>query len=463
MHRHFLLAVSCLLVFGVTAFIALPVANAQHPPQNNVDTATHAATPTCTETDTPIPTDTATPTPTETPTPTSSFFPLSYLPFVRKAQEPTPTPTPTLTPTSRPPETLLFCRAPRIDIPDNDPAGLSDVLYISDPRLVLQVSLYVDIHHTWIGDVIVTLQHQDTGKTITAVDRPGVPDQSNGCEYNNMIVIFDDLAAQPAENKCAASPAGVSGVYLPEQPLSVFAGDPITGTWSINVSDNYKADTGSLRQWCIEVTLADTRPEPTPTPTPIELPDSASISGMSGEDQHRPLDCESRSAVDWAAHWDYQIPELQFFANLPESDDPDRGFVGDVWGTWGQVPPDDYGVHAAPIASLLRDYGLEAYAYRSLSYDTLRAEIAAGRPVIVWIIGDADHNIKNGIPEYYTADSTGRTTVVAAYEHTMIILGYTPHSVTALNGEQIKTFSLNHFLDSWSALRFMAVLAIPPP
>jgi uncharacterized protein YvpB len=161
--------------------------------------------------------------------------------------------------------------------------------------------------------------------------------------------------------------------------------------------------------------------------------------------------------VDWANYFGIYIDELDFFFSLPESDDPDTGFVGDVNGTWGQIPPNDYGVHAAPVAELLRAYGLTAYAYRSLSWDELRAEIAGGRPVIVWVIG----SVLNGIPRYYTANSNQHTTIVARYEHTVMVIGYSTDNVNILDGGSIYTRSIDQFLDSWSALRNMAVLGRP--
>jgi uncharacterized protein YvpB len=195
---------------------------------------------------------------------------------------------------------------------------------------------------------------------------------------------------------------------------------------------------------------------PTPTPPPVNLPSSAIIHNVKGEDQALPLDCESRSAVDWANYFGVTIDELDFFDLLPHSDNPDKGFVGNVNGNWGQIPPDPYGVHAEPVAEALRDHGLQAYAHRPLSWDALRAEIAASRPVFVWIIG----SIENGIPVYYTP-SDGLHTVVARREHTVIVTGYTESDVFYLNGDTIYAKSVGQFLDSWSALGNMAITTQP--
>ena len=73
-----------------------------------------------------------------------------------------------------------------------------------------------------------------------------------------------------------------------------------------------------------------------------------------------PLSCEASAATDWAAYFGKKIDEYEFQNRLPQSDNPNKGFVGNVFGTWGQVPPAPYGVHADPVATLLQDYGLDA-------------------------------------------------------------------------------------------------------
>jgi LysM repeat protein len=178
---------------------------------------------------------------------------------------------------------------------------------------------------------------------------------------------------------------------------------------------------------------------------------------LAGRPQSLPLDCESRSAVDWAAFFGVAIDELEFFGRLPLSDDPDAGFVGDVYGRWGQIPPDAYGVNAAPIAAVLQSYGVSARAVKGMTWDELRAELDAGRPVIVWIIGA----VRDGVAVQYTAPSTGNTSLVAPYEHTVIVAGYGPDSVTVVDGGQRYSRTLAQFLSSWGVLGNMAIAAQP--
>jgi LysM repeat protein len=197
-----------------------------------------------------------------------------------------------------------------------------------------------------------------------------------------------------------------------------------------------------------------------PTAAAASLPVSAYISGVTGHAQALSLSCEARSAADWAAYWGVDISEIDFQQGLPGSDNPDRGFVGSPNDPWGSIPPHSYGVYARPVAARLREYGLKAEAQRGLAWDDLRSEIAAGRPVIVWIIGQ----MWNGTPLGYTA-SDGKKTTVARFEHTMILIGYDTsqvHVVDAYSG-LTQTYALSTFLKSWSVLGDMAVFGQGSP
>lgn len=185
------------------------------------------------------------------------------------------------------------------------------------------------------------------------------------------------------------------------------------------------------------------------------LPEQAYISGLVGYPQRFSLSCESRSAVDWAGFWGVSIREKKFLNSLPRTDNPDTGFVGNPSAEWGYLPPDSYGVHAEPVAALLREYGLQAEAHRGLTWDDLRSEVATGRPVIVWVIGQ----MWPGNPVNYTA-TDGHTTAVARFEHTMVLVGYDParvHVVDAFSGRTL-SYPVKRFLASWKVLGRMAVV-----
>src|SRR5207253_6222577 len=132
---------------------------------------------------------------------------------------------------------------------------------------------------------------------------------------------------------------------------------------------------------------------------------------------------------------------------LPVSADPDIGFVGSVDGAWGQVPPYAYGVHAGPVARLLQDIGVPAYYHLYTPWSAVQAEIAAGRPVIVWVTG----HVAAGQGQIYIAPG-GHRTVVAPFEHTVIVVGYDRETVTISDeGRQYRRF-LSTFFAAWNPL-----------
>ncbi|MCU0488885.1 MAG: C39 family peptidase [Anaerolineales bacterium] len=192
--------------------------------------------------------------------------------------------------------------------------------------------------------------------------------------------------------------------------------------------------------------------------SPVQAADSppkkATIRGVTGWPQRFNLSCESRSAVDWAAFWGVQISETKFLKKLPRSDNPNKGFVGQPSDPLGKIPPDSYGVHAGPVAELLREYGLQAEARTGIAWKELKMEIAAGRPVIVWVIGQ----MWKGDPVEYQA-ANGEIVQVAAYEHTMLLVGYNSTSVRAIDAASglAQDYPLRNFLASWGVLGNMAI------
>ncbi len=186
------------------------------------------------------------------------------------------------------------------------------------------------------------------------------------------------------------------------------------------------------------------------------LPDATYISGVNGHAQSYPLSCESRSAVDMAGFWGIDIGEAEFLQSLPRSDNPETGFVGNPYDAWGNLPPSGYGVHAGPVAETMQSFGLVAEARHNLGWDDLRQEIEAGHPVMVWVIGQ----MWGGKSVEYEAPD-GSTSTVAAFEHTMILTGYSPEAVQVVDAYtgNYQSYRLSTFLKSWAVLGNMAVFA----
>lgn len=194
-------------------------------------------------------------------------------------------------------------------------------------------------------------------------------------------------------------------------------------------------------------------PAPSAVPNEGEIPASYYIDGIYGMPQLTTLDCEARSAVDWARYFGVMIDENEFIDQIPLSDDPESGFVGDINGAMGQLPPDGYGVYPPPVASVLRAYGLNAKAVKDFSFDDLRREISNDRPVIVWIV-----NLPFEIEvSSYTA-SNGNTVPVAPFEHTWMVTGYNLSTVTVVDSEWTYNVKLETFLERWAVFNNRAII-----
>jgi len=185
-----------------------------------------------------------------------------------------------------------------------------------------------------------------------------------------------------------------------------------------------------------------------------EPPPSASVEGVVGHPQEHNLSCESRSATDLAAWWGATFTEDDFFRRLPKSDNPQRGFLGDVDLPAGSMPPLGYGVYAGPVAATLRSFGLDARARREWSLDSLKAELAAWRPVIVWATYDMQ---QPGVETWVSSD--GVTSVIVRWQHTFIAVGYDEDGIYLVDAYDggTKYFSYEAFVPAWEQLGRIAV------
>ncbi len=133
-------------------------------------------------------------------------------------------------------------------IPDNLPAGVNSTFTFPSSGNVTDMDVRIgQLTHTFVGDLKITLSHGAT--TVVLMNRPGAGTfGANGDDFVDLIL--DDEASSPIEGIPAANPAGgYTGSYTPDELLSAFDGQSLSGTWTLNVSDNQGADTGTLQAW----------------------------------------------------------------------------------------------------------------------------------------------------------------------------------------------------------------------
>lgn len=102
--------------------------------------------------------------------------------------------------------------------------------------------LNLDIPHTWVNDLTITLTSPD-GTTVTLIDQI-----CNG--ENNFDISLDDAGTAHASIPC---PPADGNTYQPDSPLSVFDGEDPAGTWTLTVTDNANQDGGSIEGWTLEI------------------------------------------------------------------------------------------------------------------------------------------------------------------------------------------------------------------
>ena len=113
-----------------------------------------------------------------------------------------------------------------ISIPDNNSEGISSTINVADELTVFASDIYVNITHTWIGDLTVMLT-SPSGTTAPLHSASGGGDDNIDSTFSS----------------------------------SAFNGEVATGDWILSVADNAAADTGTLNNWALTITgIGETLP-----------------------------------------------------------------------------------------------------------------------------------------------------------------------------------------------------------
>jgi subtilisin-like proprotein convertase family protein len=109
-------------------------------------------------------------------------------------------------------------RRAAVAIPDADPAGASSAIEVSESIAVESITVTLDIEHSYVGDLVVTLTHGQSS-----------------------VVVYDG--------------AGAEGSALQQSfTFNDFTGQDSAGTWTLQVVDSAPQDDGQLRRWTLTAT-----------------------------------------------------------------------------------------------------------------------------------------------------------------------------------------------------------------
>ncbi|RKX69650.1 hypothetical protein DRP43_04150, partial [candidate division TA06 bacterium] len=126
-------------------------------------------------------------------------------------------------------ETTFVSEDTPIDIPDNNSTGIWSIINVGDNRIITGIKIYVNITHTWIGDLTVT------------VIAPG----------SDSVVLH---------NRTGSSSNDIIGWYPTELTvdgpgaLTDFLDQDAIGDWKLHITDHASGDAGILNEWqlCIQ-------------------------------------------------------------------------------------------------------------------------------------------------------------------------------------------------------------------
>ncbi|MEO6064573.1 MAG: proprotein convertase P-domain-containing protein, partial [Lysobacterales bacterium] len=143
-----------------------------------------------------------------------------------------------------------WCEAPEQPIADNT-TTVSTFHLPPGSGTLTDVNLGIDIGHTFLGDLRITLRHEETGTQAVLFDRPGAP--LGSCNGDLVDVVLDDSAATPIGTTCANARLAYTrdGSYRPTAPLTAFNGESLGGTWTLAIQDLIGGDEGTLHEWCL--------------------------------------------------------------------------------------------------------------------------------------------------------------------------------------------------------------------
>ena len=125
---------------------------------------------------------------------------------------------------------------------------VSTTINISQDVAITDLNLRLDISHTFVEDMIITLT--SPGGTAASVVYNGA---ANGCSGDNLMTLLDDASINALVCNLGGN-AFPEVDYMPSNPLSIFNGEFSQGDWTLSIEDTFSSDQGVLNSWALEYT-----------------------------------------------------------------------------------------------------------------------------------------------------------------------------------------------------------------
>jgi subtilisin-like proprotein convertase family protein len=152
--------------------------------------------------------------------------------------------------------TEAYESTPNLAIPDGVAADVcgspvSDSITVPDSFSIKDVNVGVQITHSWIGDLNVSVEYDGTPIGLWQRNCDVAP-------FFDIDTFFDDEGTAQFCNPSGPTPAPGDGngriIPLGGTPLSIYDDADAQGDWTLTLEDCYPADAGTLDHWSLEIT-----------------------------------------------------------------------------------------------------------------------------------------------------------------------------------------------------------------
>jgi subtilisin-like proprotein convertase family protein len=141
-----------------------------------------------------------------------------------------------------------ICSTTNVPISIPDMGALPDTISTSITGVISDLDVSLNILHTYVGDLVITLSQWGGPGPVTLINRLG-------CGGSNIDVTINDEGQDGnVVSQCEDAPA-IYGDRIGGKPagpvLSTFDGDNFSGKWILTINDNSRGDVGALVAWCL--------------------------------------------------------------------------------------------------------------------------------------------------------------------------------------------------------------------
>ncbi len=131
------------------------------------------------------------------------------------------------------------------------PGVTTSTMFVADTGNITDLNVKLDIRHTYDGQLTATL-YAPNGTSVELFSNVG------GSGDNFTATTLD---GDTATSITSGSPP-FTGIFRPKGNLALFNDIDKAGTWTLEIIDNAKGDTGTLNSWLLDIAMVVPTPEP---------------------------------------------------------------------------------------------------------------------------------------------------------------------------------------------------------